>query len=126
LFRLQQQFLNVALFCILQQHSATLHEVLPISELKIQTAYCNTSWSVVYFQILNTNFTCIFSCHFGTHPWWLIINNLQHKLYRLLSWITGSFRKATNSKVVFPTRSWLQIGSITTKCQRTSGLDYWS
>jgi len=51
---------------------------------------------------------------------------LKFTLHRILSWIPGSFRKATNSKVVFPTRSWLQIGSITTKCQRTGGVDHWS
>jgi hypothetical protein len=66
LFRLQQQFLNVALFCILQLHSATLHEVLPISEFKMQTAYCNTSRRVVYFEIQNTT----------SHAYFLVI--LEH------------------------------------------------
>jgi hypothetical protein len=47
-------------------HSATLHEVLPISEFKMQTAYCNTSRRVVYFEIQNTT----------SHAYFLVI--LEH------------------------------------------------
>lgn len=61
-------------------HSAILHEVLPISEFKIQTAYCNISQVLSVSKFKNLTFTCILSCHFGIHSRLLIVNNLKQLL----------------------------------------------
>lgn len=84
-----------------------IHPVCPVSFLFF-------NYQLLYKKIRSRYYTCCL---------WLVA---IIQVYNIVSWISGSFRKAANSKVVFPTRSWLQIGSIATKCQRTSGVDHWS